>query len=181
MSHNVLDGHAIEVVNLTTAQDRWQQLMLLCRSENENHIVRRFLQCLQEGIERLIRQHVHLVDDKHLIFTYLRRNARLFNQVSYIFYRIIRSRIQLIDIQRTLLVESHTRLTNTTSLTIVGRRHTVDNLRKDAGTSGLAYPTRSAKQISMRKMSRLNRLLQRRSQGTLPHYRVERHRTILAC
>ncbi len=78
---SVLHGHAFEIVDLAARDDGWQQLMLLCRGENEYHVGRRFLKSLEEGIECCGRQHVHLVDDKHLVLPHLRRNTRLIHQL----------------------------------------------------------------------------------------------------
>ena len=79
MSHDVVHTHALEVVNLASAHDGGQNLMLLSGGENEDGMLRRFFQCLQEGIEGGLLEHVHLVDDKHLVFANLRRYAHLLN------------------------------------------------------------------------------------------------------
>ena len=80
MLDDVGDGHALEVVNLTTREDGGQNLVLLGCGEDEHHVSGRLLQSLQEGIEGLGGEHVHLVDDEHLVFSHLRRNARLVHQ-----------------------------------------------------------------------------------------------------
>ena len=51
VSHDVVHTHALEVVNLASAHDGGQNLMLLGGGKNEDGMLRRFFQCLQEGIE----------------------------------------------------------------------------------------------------------------------------------
>ena len=41
---------------------------------------RRFLESLEESVERSLREHVHLVDDVYAILSYLRRDADLIHQ-----------------------------------------------------------------------------------------------------
>ena len=54
--------------------------MLLGCGEDEDHVRWRFLQSLEKGIEGGGTEHVDLVDDEHLVFAYLRRDAGLLHQ-----------------------------------------------------------------------------------------------------
>jgi hypothetical protein len=71
--------HSLEVVNLASAQDGRQNLMLLGSGEDEDDMLRWLFQRLEKGVEGGCREHVDLIDDKHLILAYLRRNAGLFH------------------------------------------------------------------------------------------------------
>ena len=51
VSHDVIHTHALEVVDLTTAHDGRENLVLLCRGKDEDGVLRRFLQCFQKRIE----------------------------------------------------------------------------------------------------------------------------------
>ena len=51
VSDDVLHGHAVEVVNLTTRQNRGQEFVLLGCGEDEDGMCRRLLKCLQKSVE----------------------------------------------------------------------------------------------------------------------------------
>ena len=51
MINGITNRHPLEVIDLTAAQDGGQDLVLLRRGEDEDDMCRRFLQCLEEGIE----------------------------------------------------------------------------------------------------------------------------------
>ena len=108
MLHYIGNADAIEVINLATGKDGWKHLMLLCRGQDEERMMGRFLQGLQESIESGRRQHVHLVDDKHLILSDGRRDAHLINQCANVIYRVVACGIQLMDIIGALLIEGTT-------------------------------------------------------------------------
>ena len=89
VTDDVINSHAVEVVNLTTAQDGSQELVLLRRGKDEDGMAGWFFQCLEKSIERLCGKHVYLVDDEHLILAYLRRNAYLLNQLADVIHRVV--------------------------------------------------------------------------------------------
>ena len=60
-------GDQLEVVALAAGQDGDGDLVHLGRGEDEHHVGRRLLQRLQQGVERLGREHVDLVDDVDLL------------------------------------------------------------------------------------------------------------------
>ena len=170
----VADGHALEVVNLATTQDGWKNLMFLRCSEDEDDVCGRLFQRLQEGVESCCRQHVNLINDKHLVLANLRRDARLLHQRLDVLHAVVRGSIELKDVKRALFVERLTRLTLSASLTVLRGRHTVDGLRKDACAGGLTHTTRSAEEVGMSQFSALDGVLQRRGQCLLSHHRVKR-------
>ena len=73
-----LYAHAVEIVHLATAQYGRQDFMLFRSGQDKDDIRRRLFQRLEESIECSRGQHVHLVDDEHLIASHLRRYAHLF-------------------------------------------------------------------------------------------------------
>ena len=73
-----LYAHAVEIVHLATAQYGRQDFMLFRCGQDKNDIRRRLFQRFEESIECSRGQHVHLVDDEHLIASHLRRYAHLF-------------------------------------------------------------------------------------------------------
>ena len=56
--------------------------MLFGSGKDEDSMCWRFFQCLEEGVECRCREHVNLVDDKHLVFPDLRRYAHLFYKLT---------------------------------------------------------------------------------------------------
>ena len=179
--NGVLHRHALKVINLTTRQDGGQNLMFLCGSQDKDDVCRRFLQRLEESVEGCCREHVHLVNDKHLVFAYLRWYAGLLHQCLDMLHRVIRCSIELKDVQRALLVKRLTRLALVTCLTLCRRILAVDGFGKDTCTSGLSHASRTTEQIGVSQFSALHRILQRGSQRLLSHHRVERHRAVLSC
>ena len=121
---------------------------------------------------------MYLINNIHFVFTYLRRDAYLFHQLSNIIYRIIRSRIQFMNIVRALFIESHARLTRIASFSIRCGCHTVDCLGKDTCASRLSHPPRSAKQIGVSQFLCGNGILQRSGQCPLSHHRFKSGWTI---
>ena len=80
--------------------------MLFRRGKNEDDVCWWFLQCLQESIEGLSRKHVHLVNDKHLVLSCLRRDACLLHQGLDMLHTIVGGCIKLEDVQRAALGKS---------------------------------------------------------------------------
>ena len=181
MGDGVLYRHTLEVVYLATTQDGGQYLVLLGGGKNEDDMCRRFLEGLEEGIEGGRREHVHLVDDKDLVLTHLRRDARLLHQRLDVLHRVVGGGVEFEDVQRTLLIKRLARLTLVASLALGRRVLTVDGLGKDTGTGGLAHASWSAEQIGMSQFAALHSILQRGGQCRLAHHRVERHGTVFSC
>ena len=181
MTHDVVHRHALEVVDLASAHDGRQNLVLLRRRQDEDGMLRRLLQRLQERVERRLREHVNLVDDEHLVLADLRRNPHLLDEHADVLHRVVRSRVKLVDVVRASLVERLARLALAARLPVRLGIEAVDGLREDAGTGRLAHATRTAEQIRMRQPSALDGILQRHRQRTLSHHRVERHRAVLPC
>src|SRR5262245_10903353 len=120
--------------------------MLLRRRQDENGIGRRLFQRLQKSIKSRCTEHMHLIDDLHLVFSGLGRETDLLDKRADIVYRVIACRIQLVDIQRSAVVEGNTGGTLITGLTVRRDIFTVDSFGKDAGAGGLSHPPWAAKQ-----------------------------------
>jgi len=65
-------------------------------SKDKNRIRGRFLQSLEEGIESLLREHVHLVYDINAVFTYLGRYANLVCEITDVIDGVVGSGIQFV-------------------------------------------------------------------------------------
>ena len=51
MVHYALNRHSVEVINLASAQDCWQNLVLLGCGKDEDGVCRRLFERLQKGVE----------------------------------------------------------------------------------------------------------------------------------
>ena len=89
MRHRVGHGDAVEVEDLATGQNRRQDFVLFRGGQNEHRVRRRFLQCFQKRIERRLTEHVHLVNDVHLVFALLRRNPDLIHDASDVLHLVV--------------------------------------------------------------------------------------------
>ena len=67
MVDSVFDADAVEVINLATAQNSRQYLMLFRCGKDEDGMMRRFFQCFQKSIEGGLRQHMDLINDIYLV------------------------------------------------------------------------------------------------------------------
>ena len=94
MVDRIGNSHAFEVINLTTAQDGGQNLVFLCRCQDEYDVCRRFLQRFQKSVESSRREHVYLVDDKHFVTADLWWDTRLVHQRLDVFNRVVGGSIQ---------------------------------------------------------------------------------------
>ena len=160
--YSITDGHPLEVVNLTTAEDSRQDFVLLRCGEDEDDVCGRLLKGLEESVEGGGGEHVHLVNDKDFITSELRWNARLLHERLDVLHGVVGGGIELKNVERTLFVERLTTLTGIASLTICRRILAVDGLGKDACASGLSHASGTAEEVGMCQFSALHGILQRR-------------------
>ena len=94
--YNVLNGNPVEVVCLASGQDGRQYFMLFCRCEYENGVCGRFLECLEESVERGLGQHMYLVDYVDAVFPDLRRYPDLLHKGLDVIYTVVGGCIKLV-------------------------------------------------------------------------------------
>ena len=78
------DRNAAQVETLGPAEHRDRQLFHLGRGEEELHMCRRFLKCLQQRIESIAGQHVNFVDDVDLVARRNRGVAHRFDDFAHV-------------------------------------------------------------------------------------------------
>ena len=181
MINRVADGHTLEVVDLATREDGGQYLVLLGGGEDEDDVCGRLFECLQKSIEGSGGEHVHLVDDEHLVASQLRRDARLLHERLDMLYGVVAGGIELEDVERALLIKRLARLACITGLALCCRVLTVDGFGEDTGASGLSYAPGTAEEVSVCQLTALHSVLQRRGQCRLSHDGVEGQRTVFPC
>ena len=97
---DLLDGDASEIKALAARLDRRRHLVRLRRRKDENDMRGRLFERLQQRVERLCRQHVHLVDDVDLVASFGGRELHLLAQVPHLVDAAVRRRIDLEDVER---------------------------------------------------------------------------------
>ena len=90
---------AMEIEALAAAQDCRQNLLRLGRREDELHVRRRFLERLQERVERRRGEHVHFVDDVDLEMPFARRVADVVAQLAHLLDAVVARAIDLEHIE----------------------------------------------------------------------------------
>ena len=157
VGHGIWHRDAVEVENLATRQDGGKDLVLFCRGQDEDGVGWRFLKGLQERVERRLAQHVHLVDDVHLVFALLGRDADLVHNAPDVFHLVVGRRVELKDVERQRLV-----------LPVKA----VDGLGENARRGGFAHTTWTAEEVGLGDLARGDALLQGLRDAGLPHHRV---------
>ena len=122
---------------------------------------------------------MNLVDDEHFVFSYLRRNLHLLNQITNILDRIVGGCVQFMDVVRPVFIEGDTTFTRIASIPIGSGTKTIYSFRKDAGAGGLSYTTWATEKISMGQLTLCYGIFQRHSKSLLTNYHVKTGRTIL--
>ena len=125
-------------------------------------------------------EHVHLVDDIDLVSPHLRRDAHLLDERADVVDGVVRGRVELVDVERALLVERATRFARVASLALGGEVHAIDGLGEDACAGRLADAARAAEEVGVSQLIVLDRVLERGGQCGLPHDAVECSGAILA-
>ena len=141
----------------------------------------RFLQRFQKRIESRRTQHMHLVDNKDLIFSDRRRNTHLVDQGTDVVNRVIGGGIEFMDIIGTLFVESLAGFAFVTGFPVGSRIQAIDRLGKDTGTRGLTHSTGTAKEVGMSQLVTLYCIFKCSCQGFLSHHATKSRRTVFPC
>ena len=174
LGRDVLCADALEVVALAAGQDGRRQLLRVGRGQDEDRVLRRLLQGLEQRVERggRGRQRVHLVDDDHAVAAGLRGIGDLGAQVAHLVHAAVGGRVDLQDIQVVLLGERLAGRTDPAGLAVL-RIFTVDGPREDARGRGLARPARAVEQIGVRDAAGLDLVLERLHDRPLAHHVAE--------
>ncbi len=95
--HDIVHRDTVEIISLATGKDGRENFVLLSRGEDENRVLRRFLEGFQESVEGRLRKHVDLVDDVDAVFADLRRDTDLVHEGLDVLDAVVGSCIQLSD------------------------------------------------------------------------------------
>lgn len=181
MLGDVIDGDALEVVNLAAREDGRDDFVFLGGGEDEFGIRWRLFKGLEERVESVFAQHVDLVDDIHLVVADLWRDAHLVNEAADVVNRIVGGGIEFVDVERSVVVESAARFAFVAGFEVFGWMQAVDGLGHDACASGLAHATRTAKQEGLGQSVVADGVFQCVGNRALTHDGVESHWPVFSC
>ena len=109
-----------QIETLATRQDRHRHLADLGRGKEEFHVRRRFLQRLEQRVERTGREHVNLVDDEDLVARLRRAVADRFDdRIADILHAGVGGRVHFHHVDMAALGDRHAVLTHPAR---IGRR-----------------------------------------------------------
>ncbi len=92
------ERHPAKVKALGTRHDRGEHLVRFRSREHEDDVVGRFLECLEQCVEGLSRQHVDLVDDIDLLAPTRRRKRNARQNLARLIHSGMTRRVHLEDV-----------------------------------------------------------------------------------
>ena len=170
VAYNITYLDPVEVENLASRQDGWDNLMLFGGSQDKECMAWRFFQGFQESVKCLGRKHMHLINDINTVTSNLWWNPYLVDQVTDIINRVIGCGIQFVDIVTSVVIKCHTRFTLVTGFGIGRQVAAIDGLGKNAGTGGFSHTPWTTKQVRMGQLLASDGILQGTGNGILCNY-----------
>ncbi|GJE72535.1 hypothetical protein CHKEEEPN_4092 [Methylorubrum podarium] len=167
-----------QVEALAARQDRHRDLADLGGGEHELGVGRRFLQRLQEGVERLLREHVDLVDDVDLVAGRDRRVADAVDDAAHVVDAGMRGGVHLQHVHvpgfhDRLAVQPEFRHRHGGAGIRLAGAEIVEAAGEDAGGGGLADAAHARQHPGLRDAVGRERVAQRAHHGALADQVVE--------
>ena len=156
-----------------TGEHGGDHLPRIRRREDEVHVGRRLFERLQQGVEGLLGQHVHFVDDVDLVLALAGRVLDALEQMRPDLFDPVVGRA--VDLQH---VDAASFRDFPAERAGVAGRHrgavdAVQGLGQDTGCGRLAHAAGSGEEVGMGDLARLNGVFQRGGDVFLPDYAVE--------
>ena len=171
-------GQQVELQVLRAAADGVADLLRVGGGQHEHDVRRWFLERLQQcGLGRL-RQHVHLVEDVHLVPTG-RAERRLLDEVAHRVDTVVAGRIELVHVVAGAAFDGEARVALAARLAI-DRTLAVEHLGEDARRRGLAGAARAGEQVGLPLALIDDRVSQRANDMLLPAHLAESARPVSA-
>ena len=166
---DILRPDAGKIVTLTTGEDGGGHFLYFSGRQNEDDVRGGLFQRFQQRIEGRCGQHVHLVDDIHLILAGAGGVSSLVPQVADIIHTVVGGCVHLHHVQQAAVVDALADLALPAGVAI-DRMQAVDRLGKNFGAGGLAGAAHAGKQIRMAYAPCGDLVFQGGHDGTLPHH-----------
>ena len=135
----------LEVLGATA--DRLADLLRIGRGEHEHDVRRRLLQRLEQRGLGGLGQHVHFVEDVHLVPAG-RAERRLLDEVAHRVDAVVARRVEFVDVVARAALDREARLALATRLAVL-RVLAVEHLGEDARGRGLAGAARTGEEVRL--------------------------------
>ena len=166
---DILRPDAGKIVPLAAGEDGGGHFLDLGGRQNEDDMCGRLFQRFQQRIKGRCGQHVHLVDDIHLILAGAGGVGGLVPQVADIIHAVVGGCVHLHHVQQAAVVDALADLALPAGVAIY-RVQAVDRLGKNFGAGGLAGAAHAGKQIRMAHAPCGDLVFQGGHNGTLAHH-----------
>ena len=143
---NLRDREALEVELQAARQHGDRQLLRIGRREQELDVRRRLFERFQQRVERMVREHVHLVDEVHLEAAARRRVLNVVEQLARVVDLGARGGVDLDEIDEPSRIDGRARRADAAGLRNDARL-AVQRFREQARDGGLADAARAREQI----------------------------------
>ncbi len=160
LAGDLLGREALQVELDAARQHRHRQLLRIGGREQELDVRRRLLERLQERVERALREHVHLVDEIHLVAAARRRVLRVVDQLAHVVDAGVAGGVDLEQVDEAARVDLAARA----ALAARGRCRpllAVQRLGEDARDRRLADAARPGEEERMVQPARIERVRER--------------------
>ena len=158
-AHDILRHDAPEGEALAARQDRSRHLMQLRRRQNEQQVLRRLLDDLEQGVERAQREHMHLVDDIHALFDLRRGIDGVVAQSTDAVHAVIRGGVDLQHVHARARIDAPAGGAAVAGVAVL-RIFAVHGLGQNFSAGRLAGAARAREQIGMAQAAGLELILQ---------------------
>ena len=164
---------------LAAREDGGQNLVRLRGGEDEHHVRGRFLQGLEQCIERFLGEHVHLVNVNDAVLPAGGGELHVVAQVADVIDTAVGSTVDFQHIQAAPLGNflAHVLIRVEIHLRAAGA---VERLGKDARGGGLARAARPHKEVGVRKAFLFNGVAQRAHNMIMAQHILERAGTVFS-
>ena len=170
---NTLDRDSSKIISLTTRDNGRRDPVRLRRRENKYGVGRRFLERLEECVERSSGKHMNLVDNINLISRTRRKIHNLIADAADIVDAVVRRGVHLDHVKKRVVENAAADFAGITGIS-VDRRKAIDRAGEDLGDRSLAGPSGSAKEIGMTDLPRDDGLTKRADRMLLLDNLIER-------
>jgi len=182
LGDNGLRSHRRKVKPLTAGLNSRQDFIGFGRGKDEFHMRRRFLQNLQQRIERIRGEHVNFIDDIDFKSSPGRQINRIGNQLPHMLHLIVGGAV---DFDYINILAGMNGLAAVARKARVNSRlfgfETIQRFGQNPRHGRLADAARAGKQISVGDSPRENRIFQRLRNGILTDNIIEGLRTVASC
>ena len=146
---DLVDGVERELEVLGARADGGRDLQRIGGGEHEHHVLGRFLERLQQRGFRAAAEHVHLVEDVHLLRAAGAEVGDALEQVAHLVDLAARRGVDLDHVERAALGDGDAALALAARIAVVAAIGAVQRLRQQAGGGGLAGAAGSGEEVRM--------------------------------